>query len=172
MPVESSHEQFLLDLGEIYDAEQQFLNGMLQMEMEARDERLGALLREHILQTEQHVKNLDKVYDVLHEVRRDIRNEAAAALVTSTIMAMQRAATDELRDTALDTSAIKNEQYEIASYRPLIVAATRHGKERVASLLRENLQDEEEAARLFEDHVPFLVQRAIAKEIEEEHEKQ
>jgi ferritin-like metal-binding protein YciE len=148
----------------MYDAEQQFLNGMIEMEVEARDEALGTMLREHIVQTEQHIKTLDRVFEILREVRVDLRNEVAAALATSAQMALQRAGTDWLRDLAVLSSASKNEHYEIASYRSLIASARAHGQEKVAELLRANLQDEEHAATRLEEDELRLVYHAITEE--------
>jgi ferritin-like metal-binding protein YciE len=161
MEAANSYALFLLDLDDLYDAERQFLFGVQQMEADARDEELGALLREHVQQTERHVKNLERIFRLLQEARPQVHNEAASALVNEAKMAMQRAGTAELRDRTIDNAAAKVEHYEIASYRALIADAALREQKNVELLLKENLHDEEQTAQKLEAMAPLLAHRAM-----------
>ena len=164
MAVQTTRENFLHEVGDIYDAENQFLKGMEQMAQKASDKTLQSMIQEHIQQTQGQIKNLDQVFSLLGQQPKRQRCDAAAGLLTEAQKTMQEAGTDAIRDWVIGTAAAKNEHYEIASYRGLITAAQGMGQGQVASLLQQNLQQEEQTAQKIEQSAPQLLQKAMSQE--------
>jgi ferritin-like metal-binding protein YciE len=81
MAIADVRELFVCELGYIYDAEHRFLEGQREMAQEASDPELEEALQRHIEQTEQHIRNLEQIYErVGHDPER-LSSEAAQGLV-------------------------------------------------------------------------------------------
>ena len=163
MAISTLQEKFVHDLGDIYDAEHRFLEAQQEMMQQASDSRLQTMIREHMSQTEQQIKNLEQVYGTLGEKPRRVKCDAAAGLVTEGQKGMKEAAGNPaLRDCMIAGAAAKVEHYEIASYRGLISGAEQIGQNEVVRLLRQNLQQEEQTAQKIEQSAPQLLQQAMS----------
>jgi ferritin-like metal-binding protein YciE len=164
MAVKNTQEKFLLEVSDIYDAENRFLEGMQVMAKKASDKSLQTMIQDHIRETEGQIKNLEQVYSALGEKPKRHNCDAAAGLVTEARKTMDEAGTDPIRDCLIGSAAAKNEHYEIASYRGLVVSAQSLNHPEIASLLEENLRQEEQAAQKLEQSTPQLLARARAQE--------
>jgi ferritin-like metal-binding protein YciE len=163
MAISTLQEKFVHDLGDIYDAEHRFLEAQQEMMQQASDSRLQTMIREHMSQTEQQIKNLEQVYGALGEKPRRVKCDAAAGLVTEGQKGMKEASGNPaLRDCMIAGAAAKVEHYEIASYRGLISGAEQIGQNEVVRLLRQNLQQEEQTAQKIEQSAPQLLQQAMS----------
>ena len=161
MAMMNAQEMFQHEVGDIYDAENRFLKGQQEMLTKASDPQLQGLIRRHIEQTQQHIKNLDQVFDLLGQHPKAVTCDSAQGLVTEAQKAMQDAASDPIRDVLIDTAAAKVEHYKIASYRSLITDAVMMGQTEIQNLLQQNLQQEEQTAQLLEQTAPQLVRKAL-----------
>jgi ferritin-like metal-binding protein YciE len=148
---------FQHEVGDIYDAENRFLKGQQEMLDKASDPQLQGLIRQHIEQTQQHIKNLDQVFSLLGQQPKGVTCDSAQGLVAEAQKAMQDAASDPIRDVLIDTAADKVEHYEIASYRGLITDAVLMGQTEIQNLL----QQKEQTAQLLEQAAPQLVRKAL-----------
>ncbi len=162
--ISTTQEKFLHELGDIYDAEQQFLKGQQEMLQQASDPTLKQMLERHIGESEQQVQVLDQVFGLLGEKPKRESCAAAKGLVTEAQKVLKEAETPELRDCLIGGAAAKVEHYEIASYRGLIVGAQQMGQDQVVSLLQRNLQQEEQTAQKAEQSAPQLLQKAMQAE--------
>ncbi|MDQ3926991.1 MAG: DUF892 family protein [Actinomycetota bacterium] len=147
-------------LGEIYDAEHQFLEGQREMEQQATDQDLKSSIQQHISDTEQHIRNLEQVFEQLGQQPQRQTNEVAQGLVSQAQQNMQAAENESIRDCIIVASVIKVEHFEIASYRGLITGAQQMGQNEVVNLLSENMQQEEQTAQIAEQSAPELFQKA------------
>jgi ferritin-like metal-binding protein YciE len=161
MAMMTAQEMFQHEVGDIYDAENRFLKGQQEMLTKASDPQLQGLIRQHIEQTQQHIRNLDQVFSLLGQQPKGVTCDSALGLVTEAQKAMQDAASDPIRDVLIDTAAAKVEHYEIASYRGLITDAVMMGQTEIQNLLQQNLQQEEQTAQLLEQTAPQLVRKAL-----------
>jgi ferritin-like metal-binding protein YciE len=162
MPITSAREMFLHELGDIYDAEQQFLKGQQEMLRHATDATLKSGIEKHIAESEQHVKNVEQVFKALGEEPKAEKCPAAAGIVTEAKQGMKEAQADAIRDCMIGESAEKVEHYEIVSYRGLIESAELMGEPEAVKLLKANLAQEEKTARQLEKHAPQLLKKALA----------
>jgi ferritin-like metal-binding protein YciE len=162
MAMRNAQEMFQHEVGDIYDAENRFLKGQQEMLTKASDPQLQGLIKQHIEQTQQQIRNLDQVFSLLGQQPKGVTCDSAQGLVTEAQKAMQDAASDPIRDVLIDTAAAKVEHYEIASYRSLITDAELMGQREIQTLLQQNLQQEEQTAQLLEQTAPQLVRKALA----------
>lgn len=164
MPLTTTQEMFLHELGDIYDAEQQFLKGQEEMAKNATDPTLKSGIEQHITETQQHVKNIEQVFALLGEQPKAEKCPAAAGIVTEAKQGMKEAGTSAIRDCMIGESAEKAEHYEIVSYHGLVQGAEAMGQQQVVTLLKANLAQEEKTAKKLEQGAPALLKKAMQAE--------
>ncbi len=170
MPISNAQELFVHELGEIYDAEHRFIEGQQEMIQNATDESLRSAIQEHLAQTRQHAVNVERVFVELGQEAHRETNEVAQGLVSEAQEGIQEAQSDALRDSAIVSAVIKVEHFEMGSYRSLVTAARLMGQTEIERLLRENMQQEEETARIAENSAEELLQKAMQEGGQEEEE--
>lgn len=161
MTLKTTQEMYLHDLGDIYDAEQQFLKGQEEMLQHATDQKLKSGIEQHITESRQHVKNVEQVFQILGEKPKAEKCPSAAGIVTEAKQGMKEAGTNEIRDCMIGESAEKVEHYEIVSYHGLIQGAQAMGQQQVVQLLQQNLEQEEKTAKKLEQNSPTLLKKAM-----------
>lgn len=164
MTISNSQEKFQHELGDIYDAEQQFLKGQELMLQHATDPQLKQGIQTHIQESQQQVQRLEQVFQAMGQQPKAEKCAAAAGLVAEAQQVMKEAGTPEIRDCLIGGAAAKVEHYEIASYRGLITGAQLMGQQQVVQLLQQNLQQEEKTAQMLEQMAPTLAQKAMQAE--------
>jgi len=157
-------EKYLHELGDLYDAEQQFLKAQQEMLTKASDATLKQGIEQHITETEQQIKNVEQVFGLLGEKAETEKCPVAAGLVTEGKQNVKEAGTDPIRDCFIGSALAKVEHYEIISYRGLIVGAQAMGQQQIVQLLQQNLQQEEKTAQKLEKSEPKLVETAMQAE--------
>src|SRR5918912_3227834 len=160
MPIADVRELFVHQLGDIYDAEYRFLEGQHEMAQEATNLDLAEAIQQHIEQTEQHIRNLEGIYERLGQEPERLRSEVAQGLVSNAQEDIQEAQSEAMRDCAINAAIIRVEHFEIGSYRGMLTGARQLGLEEVVNLLEENLTQEEDTAQLAERSAPELLGRA------------
>jgi ferritin-like metal-binding protein YciE len=168
MPIANAQELFVHELGEVYDAEHRFIEGQQEMVEHATDQDLKGAIQEHLEQTRQHAANVERVFTELGQEAHRETNEVAKGLVSEAQEGMQEAQSDALRDAAIVSAVIQVEHFEMGSYRNLVTAAHLMGQTEVERLLRGNMQQEEETARIAEQSAEELLQKAMQGEQGEE----
>jgi ferritin-like metal-binding protein YciE len=160
--ITSLEQKFVHDLADIYDAEHRFLEAQRQMKEQASSPQLKAMLVDHIEQTAQQISNIEQIYQQLGTRPVRVKCDAAVGLVTEGQKGMQESmGNPAVRDCMIASAAAKVEHYEVASYRGLVTAAEGMGQTQIATLLRQNLQQEERTAHLVEQSTPMLLQQAM-----------
>ncbi len=168
MPIASAQELFLHELSEIHDAEHRFIEGQQEMVEQATDEDLKGAIREHLEQTRQHAVNVERVFTELGQEAHRETNEVAEGLVSEAREGIQEARSDALRDAAIVSAVIKVEHFEMGSYRSLVTGAQLMGQTEIERLLRENMEQEEETARIAENSAEELLRKAMQEGGQEE----
>ncbi len=161
MPIANAHEVLLHGLGDIYDAEHRFLEEQQFMAQQARDQELKSAIERHIEQTRRQIGNLERAFRELGEEPRRQRCEASLGLLKEVRQDIDGATNEAVCDLVIDTAVIKVEHYEIASYRNLVIGARLMERSEIEDLLQENLDQEEETARIAESSAEALLPKAI-----------
>lgn len=103
-------------------------------------------LERHQLETEAHVENLRRAFDLLHEPREVAESRALLGLEAEhDLVLLLLAGGDDLADLVHTDAIARNEHLEIAAYKGLFRLAQALGEDEVAALLQENLEQEEYA---------------------------
>jgi ferritin-like metal-binding protein YciE len=163
MTVDTVGKKFTHDLGDIYDAEQRFLEAQEKMLQQASSPLLREMLSEHIAQTHQQIANLDTVYLTMNvEPQRGNCTTAASLVEEGDALIRDSGTLTSMLDSVIASAIGKVEHFEIASYRNLITTAERFDQPAVVDLLRRNLEQEETAAGKAEDGYRKLLEYAIS----------
>ena len=149
MPMQQPREFFVHGLSDIYDAEQRILQVLPLMTKECTDPQISSALQKHEQETRQQVQNLEQCFQSLGVQPDRASCFAIAGLKQEHDAFLKEQPSPDLL-TAFDLDATsKTEHYEIASYRSLIEQAQAMGESRCATLLQQNLQQEEAMAKWF-----------------------
>ena len=164
MAIKTLEEKMQHGLGDIYDAEHQFLEMMQEALPQANSDTVKSLLQQHIAETEQQISTLERVFDALGEKAERIKCAGASGIVSENQKTLKEVSGNPaLVDLAIAGGSSKVEHYEIASYRSLITGAQQMGQNQIAQLLQQNLQQEEQTAQKIEQNTPTLFQKATAQ---------
>ena len=162
MATATLHAKFLDGLGDIYDAEHRLLAGQQEMLAKASADDVKKLLEEHIEQTRGHITNLEQAFSSLGETARRVQCQGSAGLVAEAQREIKDAAgNQQLLDYVIAGAAGKGEHYEIVSYEGLIAEAEAMGHKPAIDLLKQNLKEEEAAAKKLEKAEGALLKAAI-----------
>jgi ferritin-like metal-binding protein YciE len=162
--ITTPRELFIHELGDILYVERALVNEALpKLIGEVQDEEFRTGLEWHLKQTQQHVANVESVFeslneepevepcigfDGLKEEHEKIAGETASALI-------------DLVDVG---AAARTENYEIAAYESLRRMAKGLGEQKAVELLDANLKDEKETLREVEK-IATRLSNEIAKQV-------
>lgn len=139
------HKFFVSALKDIYYAENAILEALEKMQEAATSEDLKDAFEDHHLQTQKHVKRLEKVFKLIDETPEKKECKAIKGIIEEGEEVIK--STEEgssTRDAALIIAAQKVEHYEIATYGGLAQLAITMGHDKAADLLERTLQEEED----------------------------
>ncbi|MTJ08693.1 MULTISPECIES: ferritin-like domain-containing protein [unclassified Anabaena] len=152
-------QKFVYEINAMYDAENRFLEAQQMMWQCGQNSKLKAVIETHIQETEQQIRNLEQVLNVLGEQPQRITCDVAASLISEgQKFALLAADNPKLVDLGLAGCSCKIEQMEIACYRGLIKVAEQMGQNQVVQLLEQNLRQEEQTAQKLEPLMMQLLQ--------------
>jgi ferritin-like metal-binding protein YciE len=151
LSMQTPTDLFVHELSDTYSAEQLILQMLQDAQGLVQNPTLAQGLQTHFQQTQQHVANLEQVFQQLGQQPHPVVCHAAAGLRQS------------LLEGAVVGGACKTEHLEIAAYTGLITKATVMGHPQVAQLLMQNLQDEEQTLQQLETIGQQLAQQMAAR---------
>ena len=150
MAIDNARSLFLHELATMYAAERQLVQTLGELAEEIGERVVSTAFRSHQGETRRQRENLEKCFRILAVQPPDVQCAAIEGLRADHdhFLTLDPSA-DAL--TMFDLlGAAKIEHFEIASYRGLVRQAAALGEITVASLLRENLRQEEVAADTME----------------------
>ncbi|AKK75003.1 hypothetical protein OK18_17140 [Chryseobacterium gallinarum] len=141
----SLHKFFISALKDIYYAENAILEALEKMQDAATTDELKEAFEDHHLQTQKHVKRLEKVFGLIDEKPEKKECEAIKGIIKEGEEVIKSTEEGSMtRDAALIIAAQKVEHYEIATYGGLAQLAITMGHDKAAELLERTLQEEED----------------------------
>ncbi|MET3036678.1 ferritin-like domain-containing protein [Chryseobacterium sp. NRRL B-14859] len=141
----SLHKFFISALKDIYYAENAILEALETMQEAATTDELKEAFEDHHLQTQKHVKRLEKVFGLIDEKPEKKKCEAIKGIIKEGEEMIKSTEEGSMtRDAALIIAAQKVEHYEIATYGGLAQLAITMGHNKAADLLERTLQEEED----------------------------
>ena len=139
-------ELFLHELGDVLYAEQTLVKTLPKLQEEAADEELAQGFGEHLEETRQHVKNVEQAFQALGEEAKAEKCPGIEGIKKEhDDFVANESPSQEVLDAFLTGAGARTEHYEIAAYEGLVTMADAMGEGDVATLLRENLEEEKAA---------------------------
>jgi ferritin-like metal-binding protein YciE len=157
---------FMDELRDIYWAEKHLVKALPKMEKAATSDELATAFADHLAITQEQVSRLEQVFELLGEKPRGKKCEGMEGLVKEGESVIED--TEEgssTRDAGLIISAQKVEHYEIAAYGGLAQLAKTLGKDDVANILGEILEEEKEADEILTNIAEGSINQSASAEV-------
>jgi ferritin-like metal-binding protein YciE len=142
MTMKSLNDLFVHFLRDIYYAEKQILKTLPKMSNKADASALRDAFDHHHGETEQHIQNLEKVFELLDLKPRGVTCDAIEGIIDEGREIMSETEDADARDAGMIAAAQAVEHYEITRYSTLIAWAKQLGMTEAADLLQQNLDQE------------------------------
>jgi len=133
------------ELKDIYWAEKALTTAIPKMIKNATSHELSQALQSHLSETEEQVKRVEKVFELINKKATAKKCEAMNGIIKEAKEIMDDCEEGVMRDAGIIAAGQKVEHYEIASYGTLIQFAKTLNMEDVAQLLEQTLKEEKAA---------------------------
>ena len=133
---------FLHQLQDVYYAENQITKALPKMIEKATDAGLRAGFQQHLTETEGQIARLDRVFGLLGETAKGVTCPAIDGIIKEANEVAGEIADKAVLDAALIAAAQAVEHYEITRYGTLVTWAQQLGRDQVADILQETLDEE------------------------------
>ena len=151
MAVDDMTKLFKHELGDLLFAEKTFLKGLKAMAKETSNPAIKQRILEHAGETEGHIDTLGRAFEAAGLKAKATKCDAALGLKEEhDSFKEEEEPTPEILEAFNLGSGLRVEHYEIAGYRSAIVLARTLGFDESASLLQQNLEQEEAMAKFLE----------------------
>lgn len=159
MPVdiESLDDLLLMEIKDIYDAENQIVKALPKMAEAASSPELKQAFQTHLQESQAQVDRLEQVFQLMNQPAKGKTCEAMKGLIKEGQEVLKEDMPSDVKDAALIAAAQKVEHYEIASYGTVRTWAELLGLREVAGLLQQS-QNEEEAT---DKKLTMLAKRSV-----------
>jgi ferritin-like metal-binding protein YciE len=135
-------ELYLDELKDLYSAENQLVKALPKMARAATSEDLKAGFEEHLKQTEEHVRRLEKIFKALGDTPEGKKCKGMEGLIKEGSEMIDEDPGDEELDAGLIAAAQRVEHYEIAGYGCVATYAKILGENEAVTVLRKTLEEE------------------------------
>lgn len=145
MSVKTLNDLFIETLKDLYYVEKKLVKTLPKMAQKATAPELKQAMEDHLEETEDHVKRLEQVFDLLDKKATAKTCEAMEGLLKEADEVTGEIDDEQTMDAAIISSAQTVEHYEIARYGTLACWAAEIGNTEVAELLEQTLEEEKSA---------------------------
>ena len=154
-------EIYSFKLGAALTMERTTLEMLGDLESHAQRDDLKRLFREHAGETQQHIANVERAFQLFGE---DVDDSPCPAIegLEKEGQATVKKTDDRVVDAVLLASANETEHHEIAVYETLITNAEARGATDVAELLRQNLAQEQAALQKVQAFSKRIAREGVA----------
>ena len=162
MPMESTRDLLIHDLGDILYAEKQILKSLPKMIREASNPKMRERLEAHRGETEEQNQNLERAFELMGRKPRGQKCPGILGILEAKKeFDEEEDASKEMTEAFNLGAGLRVEHYEIAAYRSALAVAKTAGEKEISDLLAKNLEQEVEMARFIETNA-----RKVLKEVE------
>jgi ferritin-like metal-binding protein YciE len=147
MKIENLQNLFIEQLRDLYDGEQQITKALPKLIGKANNPELQDALQEHLDVTNKQIQRLDQIFKMLGEKASGETCKGMKGVLAEGDSVVGDAEDNAVRDASIIASAQRVEHYEIAGYGTVRTYAKLLGKNDIANLLEQTLEEEKEADR-------------------------
>ncbi len=145
MKLESLHDLYLLELKDLYSAEDQIVKALPKVIEKATSPELRTALSNHLEETKEHVTRLEQIFEMHGEDAKKQKCKGMQGILEEGDETIGKDATAAVRDAAIIGACQRVEHYEMAAYGTVRTYARQLGHERAAALLDRTLEEEDAA---------------------------
>lgn len=160
--IKSMDDLFVHQLRDIYYAEKQITKALPEMIQKANDQKLKQGFQTHLRETENHVKRLDQVFELLGKKAAGVDCPAIDGIVEEAEDVAGEVEDKNVLDAALISAAQAVEHYEMTRYGTLIAWAKQLGHSNVVPLLNQTLDEEKATDKKLTEMAESQVNRRAA----------
>jgi len=142
---EGLRDLFVDSLKDIYWAEKALTKALPKMAKNATTENLVTAINDHLAVTEEQVRRLEQVFELVGEKAVAKKCDAMDGLIKEGEGIMEETQPGPVRDAGIIAASQKIEHYEIATYGTLVAFAKTLGEDEAAALLEQTLGEEKDA---------------------------
>jgi ferritin-like metal-binding protein YciE len=162
LSLDRMEDLLLVELQDLYDAEQRLTNALPKMAHAAADIELQHAFTNHLRETERHVGRLEQAFEALGESPSRKTCDAMKGLIAEGDEIISADGKDSVRDAALIAAAQRVEHYEISAYGSARTFAQQVGQSRIVALLEQTLREEYATDEKLTEIAEASVNRAAA----------
>ncbi len=140
--IKNMNDLFLHMLRDIYYAEKQIVKALPDMVDKASDPQLKQGFQTHLRETENHVKRLEQVFQLIGQKAQGVDCPAIDGIIKEADEVAGEVDDKSVLDSALIAAAQAVEHYEMTRYGTLITWANQLGHRDTVSLLQQTLDEE------------------------------
>ena len=145
MSVDSMEKLFVEELRDIYSAENQITKALPKMVKAATSNELRTALEHHLRETEEQVKRLEQIFEMIGESSKGKTCEGMKGVLEEGDRTVNDAKQGAVRDEAIISGCQRVEHYEMAAYGTVRTYAQNLGKQQMVQLLDKTLEEEKAA---------------------------
>jgi ferritin-like metal-binding protein YciE len=143
--IKNMDDLFVHTLQDVYYAENKIVKSLPDMIEEANDPQLKQGLQSHLRETENHVRRLDQVFQMLGQKAKSVNCPAIDGIIEEAEGVTGETQDKSVLDAAIIAAAQAVEHYEITRYGSLIAWAKQLGRTDASRLLEQTLEEEKAA---------------------------
>jgi ferritin-like metal-binding protein YciE len=160
--IKNMNDLFVHTLRDIYYAEKQILKALPDMVEKATNPELKQGFQSHLRQTENHVKRLEQVFQIIGQKAQGVDCPAIDGIIKEAKEVAGEVEQKKVLDAALIAAAQAVEHYEMTRYGTLIAWANELGKRDCVSLLQQTLDEEKATDKKLTEMAESHVNRKAA----------
>lgn len=146
--LQTLHDLFVEQLQDLYSAETQLVDALPKMASAASNEQLRDAFEQHLAETREHVKRLDKIFDELGKSPGGETCKGMKGLIAEGEEVLKMEGDPTVIDAALIAAAQRVEHYEIAGYGTVKTFADHLDLGDIKGILDDTLDEEAKADKL------------------------
>lgn len=170
--METAHEFFIHELGDMLDAERKLVEALGEQAEESDLPELKKAFQSHQAQTEKQVERLEQVFESVGEQPEKAECAGIRGLIEEHENFKGEDPSEDLLDIFNVGAASKVEKYEITAYESLIRLAQMMKHRKAVQLLNQNLKEEQQTLRKMEVFSKKLKPENLGMEEEQEEQEE
>jgi len=148
MSLDTLADAFYEELQDVLSAERQLVKALPKMAKNATNPDLKKAIEAHLEETKEQVKRVESAFEETGRPSRAKTCDAMKGLISEAESTLEEAGESPAKDAMIIACAQKVEHYEIATYGTLCSWADSLGYKNASKLLKQNIEEEEQADKL------------------------
>ena len=145
MKSSSLQDLFILELSDLYDAENQLIKALPKMAKASSSEVLRGAFEEHLEQTKEHAARIERIFADLDLPAKREKCKGMQGLVSEGNDLLKKKLAPDVQDAGIIAAAQRVEHYEIAAYTTARNLAMQAHQPAIVELLTMSLGEEQNA---------------------------